>query len=96
MPPIVATAEIERPAARVFACATDPSLFSQWQKGVEDGHMDGPADGTRVQPVGTKCVTTRRIGGASRPEPGAYGARTARSGQLSTSWSSRSPTPGPG
>jgi uncharacterized protein YndB with AHSA1/START domain len=67
MPPIVTTAEIDRPADRVFACATDPSLFSQWQKGVEDGHMDGPADGTRVPPVGTRCVTTRRIGGASRP-----------------------------
>jgi uncharacterized protein YndB with AHSA1/START domain len=67
MPPIVTTAEIERPVARVFACATDPSLFSQWQKGVEEGHMDGPADGTGVPAVGTKCVTTRRIGGASRP-----------------------------
>jgi uncharacterized protein YndB with AHSA1/START domain len=67
MPPIVTTAEIDRPAARVFACATDPSLFSQWQKGVEEGHLEGPADGTQVPPVGTKCVTTRRIGGASRP-----------------------------
>ena len=47
MPPIVTTAEIDRPAARVFACATDPSLFSRWQKGVEDGHMDGPADDTQ-------------------------------------------------
>ena len=27
--------------------------------------MDGPADGTGVPAVGTKCVTTRRIGGAS-------------------------------
>ena len=67
MPPIVTTAEIERPADRVFACATDPSLFNQWQKGVEDGHMDSPADSTQIPPVGTKCVTTRRIGGASRP-----------------------------
>ena len=67
MPPIVTTAEIDRPADRVFACATDPSLFSQWQKGVEDGHLEGPADGTRVPAVGAKCVTTRRIGGASRP-----------------------------
>jgi len=72
MPPIVTTAEIDRPAAQVFARATDPSLFSQWQKGVEDGHLDYPADGTGVPgtgvpPVGTKCVTTRRIGGASRP-----------------------------
>jgi uncharacterized protein YndB with AHSA1/START domain len=68
MPPIVATAEIDRPAAQVYAYATDPSLFSQWQKGVEDGHLDAPAAGTQVPPpVGTKCVTTRRIGGASRP-----------------------------
>jgi uncharacterized protein YndB with AHSA1/START domain len=67
MPPIITTAEIDRPAARVFACATDPSLFSQWQKGVEDGHMDVPADGTGVPPAGARCVTTRRIGGASRP-----------------------------
>jgi uncharacterized protein YndB with AHSA1/START domain len=67
MAPIVTTAEIDRPAAQVFACATDPSLFSQWQKGVEDGHMEGPADGTQVPAVGTRCVTTRRIGGASRP-----------------------------
>jgi len=36
MPPIVTTAEIDRPAARVFACATDPALFAQWQKGVGD------------------------------------------------------------
>jgi uncharacterized protein YndB with AHSA1/START domain len=67
MPPIVTTAEIDRPADRVFACATDPSLFPQWQKGVTGGHMEGTADGTQVPAVGTKCVTTRRIGGASRP-----------------------------
>jgi uncharacterized protein YndB with AHSA1/START domain len=67
MPPIVITAEIDRPADRVFAYATDPSLFPQWQKGVTDGHMEGPADGTQAPAVGTKCVTTRRIGGASRP-----------------------------
>jgi uncharacterized protein YndB with AHSA1/START domain len=67
MPPIVSTAEIDRPAAQVYAAATGPSLFSQWQKGVEDGHLDVPAGATQVPPVGTKCVTTRRIGGASRP-----------------------------
>jgi uncharacterized protein YndB with AHSA1/START domain len=67
MPPIVVTAEINRPAAEVFACATDPARFSQWQKGVVDGHMDAPAGDMQVPPVGTKCVTTRRIGGASRP-----------------------------
>ena len=67
MPPIVTSAEIERPAAEVFAYATDPARFSEWQKGVVDGHMDGPADGTRSPAVGAKCVTTRRIGGANRP-----------------------------
>jgi uncharacterized protein YndB with AHSA1/START domain len=67
MPPIVTSAEIERPAAEVFAYATDPARFSEWQKGVVDGHMDGPPDGTQAPAAGAKCVTTRRIGGASRP-----------------------------
>ncbi len=64
MPPIVTSAEIGRPAAEVFAYATDPARFSEWQKGVIDGHMDGPADSPSA--VGAKCVTTRRIGGANR------------------------------
>jgi polyketide cyclase/dehydrase/lipid transport protein len=66
MPPIVTSAEIERPAAEVFTYATDPTRFKEWQKGVVDGHMDGP-DGARTPAVGAKCVTTRRIGGANRP-----------------------------
>jgi len=65
--PVVTSAEIDRPAAEVFAYATDPARFSQWQKGVVDGHMDGPGDGPGTPAVGAKCVTTRRIGGASRP-----------------------------
>ena len=67
MPPIVTSAEIGRPAAEVFACATDPARFSQWQKGVVDGHLDGPADASGLPRPGALCVTTRRIGGASRP-----------------------------
>ncbi len=67
MPPIVTGAEIDRPAAEVFAYATEPARFSEWQKGVVDGHMEGPAGGIQTPAVGTKCVTTRRIGGASRP-----------------------------
>jgi uncharacterized protein YndB with AHSA1/START domain len=67
MAPIVTTAEISRPPDEVFAYATDPAQFSEWQKGVVDGHMDGPADGTQVPAVGANCVTTRRIGGANRP-----------------------------
>jgi uncharacterized protein YndB with AHSA1/START domain len=60
--PIVTSAEIDRPAAQVFAYATDPTLFSEWQQGVVEGHMD-----SQTPNVGAKCVTTRRIGGASRP-----------------------------
>ena len=67
MPPIVTSAEIGRPAAEVFAYATDPARFSEWQKGVVDGHMDSPGNGTQAPAVGAKCVTTRRIGGANRP-----------------------------
>jgi uncharacterized protein YndB with AHSA1/START domain len=61
MPPIVTSAEIGRPAAEVFAYATNPARFSEWQKGVVDGHMDGPA----VTP-GATCTMTRRVGGADR------------------------------
>jgi hypothetical protein len=62
MPPIVTSAEIDRPAPEVFAYATDPSRFSEWQQGVVEGHMD-----TQAPALGAHCVTTRRIGGASRP-----------------------------
>ena len=67
MPAVVASTEVERPAAEVFAYATDPARFSEWQKGVVEGHMDGRGDGTQAPAVGAKCVTTRRIGGANRP-----------------------------
>ncbi|HET9973742.1 MAG TPA: SRPBCC family protein, partial [Streptosporangiaceae bacterium] len=67
MAPIITSAEIGRPAGQVFACATDPARFREWQKGVVDGRMDGPASGSQVPAVGAKCVTTRRIGGANRP-----------------------------
>jgi Polyketide cyclase / dehydrase and lipid transport len=62
MPPIVTSAEINRPAPEVFVYATDPARFSEWQQGVVEGHMD-----TQAPAVGTRCVTTRRIGGADRP-----------------------------
>ncbi len=62
MSPIVATAEINRPADEVFAYATDPTRFNEWQKGVIDGQMTEPGD-----KIGTRCLTTRRIGFANRP-----------------------------
>ena len=62
MPPVIATIDVDRPAARVFAYATDPARFSEWQAGVTEGHIDphGPAG------PGTRCMTTRRIGGTNR------------------------------
>ena len=46
----------------MFAYATDPARFPEWQKGVTEGHLGhpGPAE------AGTRCLTTRRIGGARR------------------------------
>ena len=67
MAPIITSAEIGRPADEVFACATDPTRFREWQKGVVDGHMDGPAGQSHALAVGARCVTTRRIAGADRP-----------------------------
>jgi hypothetical protein len=63
MSAIVVSTQVDRPAAEVFAYATDPTRFSEWQKGVVDGHMDHA--GTPA--VGARCLTTRRIGGANRP-----------------------------
>jgi uncharacterized protein YndB with AHSA1/START domain len=63
MAPIVATTEVDRPAEEVFAYATDPTRFNEWQDGVVEGHLEqaGPLR------VGDRFVTTRRIGGANRP-----------------------------
>jgi hypothetical protein len=62
MAPVIASAAVDRPAAQVFAYATDPAYFHDWQQGVIDGHLDPPGPAQ----VGAKCVTTRRIGGANR------------------------------
>jgi uncharacterized protein YndB with AHSA1/START domain len=59
---IVTSVEIARPPGEVFAYATDPSRFGEWQAGVVSGHIEG--DG--VPAVGDGCVMTRRLGGAKR------------------------------
>jgi uncharacterized protein YndB with AHSA1/START domain len=61
--PITVSIDVDRSAEEVFAYATDPSRFSEWQKGVVGGHME--SSGT-IQ-VGDRCVSTRRIGWADRP-----------------------------
>ena len=62
MAPIVAEVNVSRPPREVFAYATDPSRFGEWQPGVVSGHIEG--DGPTQ--VGSRCVMTRRVGGAVR------------------------------
>ena len=58
------TVEVDRPAAEVFAYATDPTKFHEWQQGVVSGELE--SSGTLS--VGDRCLTVRRIGGgAERP-----------------------------
>jgi uncharacterized protein YndB with AHSA1/START domain len=63
MAPVTVSTDIDRSAADVFAYATDPTRFHEWQNGVVDGHMAN----TGVPKVGDRCLTSRRIGGAVRP-----------------------------
>jgi hypothetical protein len=62
MAPITTTADIDRAPDDVFGYITDPGRFPEWQRNVTGGHLD--ADGPIG--VGTKCLTTRRIGFAER------------------------------
>lgn len=51
----VVSADVDQPAEVVYAYATDPTRFPEWQEGVVDGRMDG-----------ARCHSTRRIGGSER------------------------------
>ena len=62
MAPIVSNIEIARPQEEVFPYVTDPSKFAEWQAGVVGGSMEGD----KSPSVGSRCTTTRRIGGAAR------------------------------
>jgi hypothetical protein len=62
MSAIVTSVEVDRTAEDVFAYATDPTRFSEWQQGVVSGQLEQPES----PGVGTRCFTTRRIGGADR------------------------------
>ncbi|MEU4220516.1 SRPBCC family protein [Actinoplanes sp. NPDC026623] len=57
---ISVSTDVDRSAEDVFAYATDPTLFHEWQQGVVDGRMEG------APKVGARCMTTLRIGGADR------------------------------
>jgi uncharacterized protein YndB with AHSA1/START domain len=56
MAPLVSTIEIARPPEEVFAYATDPLLFAEWQHDVVSVRML----------VDAQFTTTRRISGAER------------------------------
>jgi carbon monoxide dehydrogenase subunit G len=60
--PLASTIDINRPQDEVFAYVTDPTTFAECQAGVVGGSMKGGA----TPRVGSKCLTTRRIGGAKR------------------------------
>ena len=63
MAAIVTSTEVDRSVDDVFAYATDPTRFREWQHGVVDGRLEQPDNPA----VGMRCFTTRRIGGANRP-----------------------------
>ena len=60
--PIVSAIEIDSPPAEVFAYVTDPSRFAEWQSNVVSGEVENH----RPQTVGSRCVTTRRMGRTER------------------------------
>lgn len=65
MPPIVSTVEIDRPPDEVFPYVIDPSHFGEWQIGVVSGELN-----EATPAVGSRCTTTRRIGGSNRTSTG--------------------------
>jgi hypothetical protein len=81
MAAIVTTIEIDRPAEDVFAYATDPTRFHEWQRGVVEGRLEQPDNPT----VGSRCFTTRRIGGANRASTSEISTRPTQN--LGRSWS---------
>lgn len=62
MSPVTVSTDVERSAQDVFSYATDPTRFHEWQQGVVSGSMDQAG----VPQVGARCMTARRIGGATR------------------------------
>lgn len=61
MRPIVVSVEVARSAEDVYAYATDPARFGEWQQGVVSARTEPAAPGGPP-----RCVTVRRIGFAER------------------------------
>src|SRR5512132_2986397 len=62
MPPIVSHIQIARPPDQVYAYVTDPSRFPEWQHDVVRVRIQGG----RPPSVGSRFITTRRIGPAEQ------------------------------
>jgi uncharacterized protein YndB with AHSA1/START domain len=62
MAPIVSSVDIARSPEEVFAYATDPSRFAEWQRDVVRVRVEGD----RPLDVGSRFITTRRVGGTER------------------------------
>jgi uncharacterized protein YndB with AHSA1/START domain len=61
MPPLVSTIEVARPPAEVYAYATDPHRFREWQRDVVEVHMQ---NGDPLTP-GSRFTTKRRFAGTT-------------------------------
>jgi carbon monoxide dehydrogenase subunit G len=59
MEPIVSTIDIDRPPGEVFAYATDPAHFPEWQTDIAKVEVEGSG-------VGARFYTTRQIGPATQ------------------------------
>lgn len=59
MAAFVSSIDIDRPAEEVFAFATDPARFPEWQKDVLQVSVEGTE-------VGSRFTTVRKVGGAER------------------------------
>jgi uncharacterized protein YndB with AHSA1/START domain len=62
MAPMVSSIEIDRRPEDVFAYVTDPSRLSEWQESL----VSARAEGAGPPAVGSKAITTRRIGRGER------------------------------
>ena len=63
MAPIVSSIDIARPPEEVFAFATDPSRFAEWQRDVVHVRVEGD----RPPGVGSRFTTTRGSAALSGP-----------------------------
>ena len=60
MASFTSSAHVERPAFEVFAYATNPTRFCEWQHSATRGHVVGEAR------VGATCIDVRRVASGQR------------------------------